>query len=409
MGNGWRTWRAPDEGDYQPSKRQAARLNRTNAQLLMASEIFHPGAAKRSWFNLAYEEDDQSANAYIYDDIGMYGIKAKDFIEEVNTVKANKLNVFINSYGGEIDEGVSIYNFLNRFNGEVTIRVDGMAASIASIIAMAGDKVIMPKASLMFIHNPWTMTAGDAATLQKEAQDLEKRKAALMAIYAEKTGLPSEVISQMMDEETLLSAEEAVAMKFADAMEEPMEKAMAYNAAMQNRIVKAMAKKLKHEDKAMVEEVKPQDIVDVVAENITPESKPELVSSEPVVLEEAQKQELKEEIKEEPKAEAVIDARAEFKNFVERFGQERAGRYFAAGLVFVDAEKAYLAEIEKENTELKAKLASVDLVKPVAARMDDSSDAPVTFTRAQIAKMSKEEYAKNKHLIYKAQAEGRIK
>lgn len=388
----------------------------------MASEVFHPNLSKRSWFNLAYEEQDQSANAYIYDDIGMFGIKAKDFIEEVNTVKANKLNVFINSYGGEIDEGVAIYNFLNRFNGEVTIRVDGMAASIASVIAMAGDKVIMPKASLMFIHNPWTMTAGDAATLQKEAQDLEKRKAALMAIYAEKTGLPSEVISQMMDEETLLSAEEAVEMKFADAMEEPMEKTMAYNAAMQHRIVKAMARKLKHEDKAMVEEVKPvnQEPVEVAAEPITPDSKTDVVNPEASVCEKCGKQlageykedeeKMAEEMpKEEPKAEAVIDARAEFKNFVERFGQERAGRYFAAGLVFVDAEKAYLAEIEKENAELKAKLASVDVVKPVAARMNDASDVEPTFTRAQIAKMSKEEYAKNKHLIYKAQAEGRIK
>lgn len=389
----------------------------------MASEVFHPSLSKRSWFNLAYEEQDQSANAYIYDDIGMFGIKAKDFIEEVNTVKANKLNVFINSYGGEIDEGVAIYNFLNRFDGEVTIRVDGMAASIASVIAMAGDKVIMPKASLMFIHNPWTMTAGDAENLRKEAQDLEKRKASLMAIYADKTGLPSEVISQMMDEETLLSAEEAVEMKFADAMEEPMEKTMAYNAAMQNRIVKAMAKKLKHEDKAMVEEVKPvnQEPVEVAAEPITPDSKTDVVNPEASVCETCGKQ-LANEYKEdeekmsedmpkedEPKAEAVIDARAEFKNFVERFGQERAGRYFAAGLVFVDAEKAYLAEIEKENSELKAKLASMDVVKPVASKMDDSSDAPVSFTRSQIAKMSKEEYAKNKQLIYKAQAEGRIK
>lgn len=401
----------------------------------MINEVYKPSlSAKRNWFNLAYEEQDQTASAYIYDDIGGFGVKASDFIEEVNSVNSNKLNVYINSYGGEIDEGVAIYNFLKRYKGEVIVHIDGMAASIASIIAMAGSKVIMPKASLLFIHNPWTMTAGDAAELQKAAGELNKRKAALAAIYVEKSGLPSEVIEKLMDEETLLSADEAVELGFADEVIEKVEPQMAYNAVMQHRIVKAMARKLKHEDKNMADEVKPVDVpmnqepVEVKTEAITPDSKTDIVNPSAAICpscgkemseytEEKKEEEMKSDVVvvEAPQqvvvaqVEEAVDVRAEFKMFVEKFGQDRAARYFAAGHSIVEAEKSYLSEIEKENAELRQKLASAEVVKPVAARPSDSSDAPMTFTRAQISKMSKEDYSRLKSEIIKASIEGRIK
>lgn len=391
---------------------------------LNMNEVFRPGM-KRNWFNLAVEENGETANAYIYDDIGLYGITAKDFIEQVGSLGAKNLNVHINSYGGEIDEGVAIYNFLNRFAGTVTIKIDGMAASIASIIAMAGDKVVMPKSALMFIHNPWTMTVGDADTLQREAANLEKRKASLVAIYSDKTGLSADILSKIMDDETLLNAEEAVEMKFADEIEEVQAESFASNRVLYNRVLCAMAKKMKHGDQNMAEEITPKDQEPEATEaEITPDSKTDDVESKANacphcgkdLAEEMPDEEVKDEEmpkEDEPvaeeKEEEQFDARAEFKKFVDAFGTDRAGGYFAAGLSFDDAKAAYVAELAKENAELKAKLSAGESVKPVASKPSDASDVPVMFTRDQIRRMTPEEYRKNRDAINKAQAEGRIK
>ena len=103
------------------------------------------------------------------------------------------------------------------------------------------------------------------------------------------------------------------------------------------------------------------------------------------------------------------DARAEFKEFVNAFGPDRAANYFAAGFSMEAAKAAYMDELVKENADLKAKLASSETVKPVASKPSDDSDVPVTFTREQIRRMSAEDYRKHRNEINKAQAEGRIK
>jgi ATP-dependent protease ClpP protease subunit len=386
----------------------------------MMSEIYKPGR-KQQWYNLAVNEDASEASAYLYDDIGGYGITAKDFIEEVNYLKAKNLNVRINSYGGEIDQGVAIYNFLKDYDGEVNVYVDGIAASIASVIAMAGDKVIMGEAALMFIHNPWTMAAGDAASFQKEAANLQKRKAALMAIYTAKTGIASEIISQLMDEETLLNAKEAVEMGFANSIDEIEQPEMAFNSSMYNKIVSAMARKLKTEENKMDEKPVNQEPVEEEVAEVAPDTKTNEVDTEAdnnvcpncgkeLAMEyEEEKMEEDETYKSEETEEEVPNARAEFNQFVDAFGMERAAEYFAAGLSLVDAKAAYMDALIVENKDLKAKLSAVETVKPVASKVDDASDAPISFTRLQISKMSKEEYARNKQEILKAYAEGRIK
>lgn len=347
----------------------------------MNSEVYKPG--KRRWYNLAVNDETGEASAYLYDDIGGYGITAKDFIEEVNFLKASRLNVRINSYGGEIDQGVAIYNFLKQRKGETYVYVDGIAASIASIIAMAGDKVIMGEAALMFIHNPWTMTAGDAESLQREAANLEKRKAALLAIYTEKTGLPADLLSQMMDEETLLNAEEAVAMGFANEMDAIKEPEMAFNSTMYNKVVSAMARKIKNgeanmSDEAPVVEEEVAPVAEQVATEEVPvveEAKPE-ASVEPEQVEQAE--EAAPEVEEQP--EVVVDARAEFKEFVNAFGPDRAANYFSAGLSMADAKAAYMDELIAENADLKAKLATGN-VAPSPATVKVSDPLPALWNQ----------------------------
>lgn len=398
----------------------------------MSSEIYRP-ISSRKWYALGTSSDGSEATAYLYDDIGGNGITAKDFIEDMGYIKADKLNVRINSYGGEIDQGVAIYNYLIQRGGQVVVHIDGIAASIASVIAMAGDQVVMGKAAMMFIHNPWTMVAGDSASLEKEARDLAKRKDALIEIYKAKAGLDESFLSNMMDDETLLDAEEAVALGFADSIYSEEEESMALNCAMHNRVVRAMAKKMKGE--AMdekTEEIKDQPVDEaVVAVDSADVSDQELSEQEAAQQEETVEadaepvedaQPVEEEAVdapvddaqpvevEEPVAEnkEQIDARAEFKKFVDAFGADRAGVYYADGLDFGAAQARYVGEIKAENEDLKKRLKASDSVKPVDSMPRDEVAEPM-FTREQIAKMSAEEYRMNRDKINKAQAEGRIK
>src|SRR5690625_2640779 len=109
---------------------------------------------------------------------------------------------------------------LKRHKAHVTVYVDGLAASVASVIAMAGDEVIMPANAMMMIHDPWTWGAGNAKQFRKLADDLDKIGESIVAAYEGKTGLSSEEITSIMDAETWLTASEAVEMGFADTIEE---------------------------------------------------------------------------------------------------------------------------------------------------------------------------------------------
>lgn len=143
-------------------------------------------------------------------DVSSYQI-AKE-LAELDTSKP--LTVYINSYGGEVAEGIAIYNQLKRFEQCKTV-VDGYAASIASVIFMAGKERVMSPSSLLFIHNAWMRTAGNSEQLRKDADDLEKITAASMQAYLEHVNIGEDKLKEMLDAETWLNADEAVEMGFA--------------------------------------------------------------------------------------------------------------------------------------------------------------------------------------------------
>jgi ATP-dependent Clp protease, protease subunit len=143
-------------------------------------------------------------------------VTPQEFREELKNHTSDKLTVVLNSGGGDVFAGLSIYNALRELDAEVTIRVDGLAASIASIIAMAGDKVIMSPGSLMMIHRPSVFAAGNVDDLDKAKDLLLKIEESITPIYTEKTGLSGEKIAEMLEAETWMSAEEAVELGFAD-------------------------------------------------------------------------------------------------------------------------------------------------------------------------------------------------
>ena len=156
----------------------------------------------------------------LYDEIGAFGAGSKEFLADLGKLSGQHIHLRINSPGGSVIEGTAIYNALRRHEGGLTVHIDAMAASMASVIAMAGAPVFMADNALLMIHNPWTVSMGESKDLRKEADLLDKLKVNLRNAYVRKTGINAEEIAQMMDEETWLDAVEAVALGFADAIEE---------------------------------------------------------------------------------------------------------------------------------------------------------------------------------------------
>lgn len=134
--------------------------------------------------------------------------------------KAKDVDIFINSPGGDVFAGLAIYNMIKRLNKPTTVHVDGLAASAASVIAMAGDKIIMPKSSVMMIHNAWTFALGNKEEIRETADKLERIDNQLAEIYADRTGRDIETIKQMMEDETWMDGNEALAGRFCDEVEE---------------------------------------------------------------------------------------------------------------------------------------------------------------------------------------------
>ena len=127
-------------------------------------------------------------------------------------------SVWINSPGGDCVAAAQIYNMLADYKGNVTVKIDGIAASAASVIAMAGDNVLMSPVSMMMIHNPLTMAVGNADDMQKAAAMLDEVKESIINAYEIRTGLSHTQLSHMMDEETWMNAKKAIELGFADGL-----------------------------------------------------------------------------------------------------------------------------------------------------------------------------------------------
>lgn len=147
--------------------------------------------------------------------------------------EVSRINVYINSYGGEVAEGVAIYNALKRHKAKVFTYCDGFAASIASVIFMAGDERIMNEASALMIHNAWACGAGNAEQLRKQADDLDKLTELSITAYKAHSVLTREEITALMDAETWILPEEALEYGFATSIEKTDQKAVSQNAKMQ--------------------------------------------------------------------------------------------------------------------------------------------------------------------------------
>lgn len=163
-----------------------------------------------------------SAELYIYGDIydswwsdeTNSAVSLKDKLLELGDI--NEINLHINSLGGDVFEGLAMFNLLKQHKANVKVYIDGIAASIASVIAMAGDTIYMPKNSMMMIHNCWSYACGNSKEFRKLADDLDKIMEASIESYMSKINITKEELKELLDNETWLTAQECFDMGFAD-------------------------------------------------------------------------------------------------------------------------------------------------------------------------------------------------
>ena len=173
----------------------------------------------KTWYEIKNKTD--KAEIWIYEEIGEDfwtggGVTAKNFQKELSAIKASQIDLHINSPGGIVFDGITIYNLLKNHPANVTTYIDGLAASIASVIALAGDKVIMAENALFMIHNPYGMVAGNATDMRDFADKLDKVGGAIATTYISKTGKTDVEIQALLDAETWMSAAEALESGFID-------------------------------------------------------------------------------------------------------------------------------------------------------------------------------------------------
>ena len=166
------------------------------------------------------------AEIMLYDDIGAWGISARQFARDLAALgDVSQINLRIHSGGGDVMDGTAMYNILRGHSARVEVYIDGMAASMASVVAMAGDVIYMPANATMMVHKPWGGQVGDADDMREYADLLDKVEGTLIQAYARKTGKSAEEIAAMLKKTTWMDGNEAVAAGFADQVLEPLKAA----------------------------------------------------------------------------------------------------------------------------------------------------------------------------------------
>lgn len=172
----------------------------------------------------ALAQEGETAEITIYGDITSWpwmesDVSAYLLSRQIEGLEAGSINVYINSYGGEVSEGLAIYTALKRHKAKIHTFCDGFACSAASVVFMGGDERTMGEASLLMIHNAWSFAQGNAKELRKAADDLEVISQAAANTYRSAVNLSDEALAALLDNETWISPEDAVEMGFATEIE----------------------------------------------------------------------------------------------------------------------------------------------------------------------------------------------
>ena len=235
-----------------------------------------------NWYNINSKAS-KVVDVYIFDEIGMGGVNAQGFIEEIKSFKDSPMNLHINCVGGDVFDGMAIYNVIKKRTAKTTVYIEGIAASMGSVIALAADSVVMAENSLFMIHNAWGGAMGEAKEMKKTAKLLDKISGEIADIYVKKTKLPYDKVKEMMDEETWLNAEEALELGFIDSISDAIKVAAKYDVSKFKNITNKEIKNklsINIKSKKMTDELKTwfngkvEDIIArVKSENVDTDSK----------------------------------------------------------------------------------------------------------------------------------------
>lgn len=174
-------------------------------------------APSAPWYRIANTAQDRAV-VRIYGEVSWLGITAEEFAADLAKITAPVIEVQINSPGGNVFDGIAIYNALRAHPARIVTRVDGLAASIASVIVQAGDERQMMGGSQLMVHRAWAACIGNDEDMAEMAKLLAKQNDVLVGIYAQRTGRPAARIRELLNAETWFTAEEAVREKLADSI-----------------------------------------------------------------------------------------------------------------------------------------------------------------------------------------------
>lgn len=175
-----------------------------------------PFFARAQGREFAISAESDVAELRLYDEIGYWGITAKTFRAALDGISAKRINLLINSPGGDVFDGIAMYNDLLDHDAEVHVKITGLAASAASLIAMAGDQIEIASNAQLMIHNAWGLVVGNRHDMRDFAKVLDNIDGALTDTYTQRTGLERDEVAQLMDAETWLTSAAAVDKGFAD-------------------------------------------------------------------------------------------------------------------------------------------------------------------------------------------------
>ena len=328
----------------------------------------------KTWYQIqAKENKPKSAEISIHDEIGLWGISASAFMRDLRGMgELDEIHLSIHSPGGDVLDGWAIYNSLKNSKAKITARVEGLAASMASVILMAADTVEIPENAYVMIHNPWGLAVGDAEEMRDTADLLDKLGNGLVNAYASRTGNDEKAIREWMDAETWMDGKEAVERGFADKLIG----AVALSArAFDNRKFKMTPKSLQTDSETTPE--------------VAPVEEPANAPVEPQAPVEANV-----ETEVEPQAPEVPATEPQAKSFVQRLTALFSGETdesLKAALTVKDSEilaaKTEIDALKAKVTELEPKAKAYDEATAEIARLEAERQTAEAKAAAQVASL----------------------
>jgi len=199
------------------------------------------GTKETQWYKMEAKSQ-EIADIFIYDEISWFGISANQFVKDLNAIKSKTIRLHLNSPGGSVFDGVAIYNALKQHSAKIETYIEGLAASIASIIALAGDKVYMADNAFFMIHEPWILTIGDSTELRKTAELLDKIRGTLVNTYIKKTGKDEAQVTKWVKDETWFTAAEAKEAGFIDEITDKVDAEASYDLSIFDNVPETLLK-----------------------------------------------------------------------------------------------------------------------------------------------------------------------